>query len=231
MASVSSMEVSDDNFVKLKPSLRQAMLAGRNEREQEKEADGIGKKRKSVKDCAEELGDSSTSSAATITSSKPTKRFARTSKDSLKCSYINRFKEESDRLYEQIFKLNKASASETKPLLTIANDHEKILIELIQENARLSGPIEGLEKAVCNQKHLEPVNLLIHSARASLPLSEDAKISVLSMVSVSLSDKNSLASTNSWFFSMEKFVGLWSSLTSIFDEGGSAALNLDSIKT
>uniref|UniRef100_A0A1B0A7M4 Uncharacterized protein n=1 Tax=Glossina pallidipes TaxID=7398 RepID=A0A1B0A7M4_GLOPL len=111
--------------------------------------------RKSVNGFAEELGDSSTSSVATITLRKPTKRSAQTSKDSLKCSYINRFKEVSGRLYEQIFKLNKASASETKPLLTIANDHEKILIELIQENACLSGPIEGLEKPVWNQKHLE----------------------------------------------------------------------------
>uniref|UniRef100_A0A1B0AB99 Uncharacterized protein n=1 Tax=Glossina pallidipes TaxID=7398 RepID=A0A1B0AB99_GLOPL len=145
MASVSSVEVSDENFVKMKPSLRQAMLARRNKREQEKEADGMGKKRKGVKGCDEELGDSSTSSVATITSRKPTKKsvikIAQTSKDSLKCNYINRFKEVSGRLYEQIFKFIDASNSEVKPLLTIANDYEKILIELIQENARLSGRI------------------------------------------------------------------------------------------
>uniref|UniRef100_A0A1B0G1I5 Uncharacterized protein n=1 Tax=Glossina morsitans morsitans TaxID=37546 RepID=A0A1B0G1I5_GLOMM len=42
MASASSMEVSDDNFVKLKPSLRQAILARRNKVEREKEAEGAG---------------------------------------------------------------------------------------------------------------------------------------------------------------------------------------------
>uniref|UniRef100_A0A1B0GD93 Uncharacterized protein n=1 Tax=Glossina morsitans morsitans TaxID=37546 RepID=A0A1B0GD93_GLOMM len=156
MAFASSMEVSDDNFVKLKPSLRQAILARRNKVEREKEAEGAGKKRKGIKGCGEELGDSSTSSVATITTSrKPTKRSTQTAKDSLKGSYINKFKEVSGRLYEQIFKLNEVSVRETKPLLMIANDYEKILIELIQENARLSGRIEGLEKAVCSQKHPE----------------------------------------------------------------------------
>uniref|UniRef100_A0A1A9VDD0 Uncharacterized protein n=1 Tax=Glossina austeni TaxID=7395 RepID=A0A1A9VDD0_GLOAU len=129
MASISSMEVSEQNFVKQG-----------------------GEKRKGIKGCDEELGGSSTSSVATITSRKSTKKsvtkIAQSTKDVLKFNCINKFKEVPGRVYEQIFKFNDAANSVVKPLLTIANDYEKILIELIQENARLSGRVEGLEKAI-----------------------------------------------------------------------------------
>uniref|UniRef100_A0A1A9UYJ9 Uncharacterized protein n=1 Tax=Glossina austeni TaxID=7395 RepID=A0A1A9UYJ9_GLOAU len=78
---------------------------------------------------------------------------------------------------------------------------------------------------------MQPVNLFTHSAKASLPLSGDAKISLLILASSSLSDKDSIASTNSSFSSTEKLVGPWSSHGSIFGAAGSAALNRDTVGT
>lgn len=61
---------------------------------------------------------------------------------------INKFKGVSARLYEQIFKIIDMSSVKAKSLLMLADDYEKILMELIQEKTYISGRIEGLEKGI-----------------------------------------------------------------------------------
>uniref|UniRef100_A0A1B0B1V4 Uncharacterized protein n=1 Tax=Glossina palpalis gambiensis TaxID=67801 RepID=A0A1B0B1V4_9MUSC len=121
------MEVSDEDSEKSKVrQLRRGRLDRKKWRGKEKMIDG-GELAKNKED----QGESSTSSAATV-SGKRTAKKARKKRNASQADYIV-----TERLYEQV---------EVRSLLTVANDYEKVFMELVRENARLSGRIEELEK-------------------------------------------------------------------------------------
>uniref|UniRef100_A0A1A9UL03 Uncharacterized protein n=1 Tax=Glossina austeni TaxID=7395 RepID=A0A1A9UL03_GLOAU len=145
------MEVSDDDSQRVQMASRlrlQAQIERKKNRKKEKELEGLAKKLKVI-GCAE--GDSS-SSVATITDRRAIRKTGLKNKESVKggnkSTVITRFKGVTARLYEQIFKIKDLPRMETKSLLMLADEYETILMELVQENALLSGRVEGLEKAL-----------------------------------------------------------------------------------
>uniref|UniRef100_A0A1A9Z2F1 Reverse transcriptase domain-containing protein n=1 Tax=Glossina pallidipes TaxID=7398 RepID=A0A1A9Z2F1_GLOPL len=154
------MEVSDDDSQRLQMASRlrlQAQVDRRKKRDKDKEVEVLAKKPKRFRGCAKELGDL-TSLVATITDRRALRKTGLKSKESLKgrrkSMFINKFKGVTTRLYEQILKLKifKIRQRETKAFLMLADDYEKILTELVQKNALLSGRIEGLEKGLGKTK-------------------------------------------------------------------------------
>uniref|UniRef100_A0A1B0C5Q8 Uncharacterized protein n=1 Tax=Glossina palpalis gambiensis TaxID=67801 RepID=A0A1B0C5Q8_9MUSC len=147
------MGVSDEDSEK--PKLRQLLREQLNRKKRREKQQGVedgelAKNFKSLRDGKEDQGESSTSSVATITGKRTARKNAtkaREKRNASKSDYIGRFKEVTERLYEQVLKFSEATSSEVRSLLTVAKDYEKLMMELVRENARLSGRIEELEKA------------------------------------------------------------------------------------
>ncbi|KAI9577084.1 hypothetical protein GQX74_011164 [Glossina fuscipes] len=145
------MEVSDEDPHRASKArlLLQSQIDRKKKREKDKEESReAAKKQKNLEDSNNERGDSSTSSIATVTALRSKKKF-RDVKVASKSDFIEKFKAMTEDLYDKLFKIG-STGPEVRSLLSVSNEYEKVLMDLVRENAHLSGRIAELEKDINN---------------------------------------------------------------------------------
>uniref|UniRef100_A0A1B0C5Q3 Uncharacterized protein n=1 Tax=Glossina palpalis gambiensis TaxID=67801 RepID=A0A1B0C5Q3_9MUSC len=129
--------------------LLQSQIDRKKKREKEKEeVREAAKRRRNLGESNEERGDSSTSSVATVTDLRSKKKVREAAS---KSDFVEKFKAVTENLYDKIFKAG-VTGPEVRSLLSVSTEYEKVLMELVRENAHLSGRIAQLEKATNQMK-------------------------------------------------------------------------------